>query len=53
MKLRQNGRHLADDILKCIFLNENLWILNKIWLEYALLGLVENMAVLVQITAWH
>ena len=23
---RKNGRHFADDILKCIFVNENAWI---------------------------
>ena len=26
LKRRQNGRHFADDILKSIFLNENVWI---------------------------
>ena len=24
LRLRQNGRHLPDDIFKCIFLNENV-----------------------------
>ena len=24
LRLRQNGRHFPDDILKCIFLNENI-----------------------------
>ena len=23
----QNGRHFPDDIFKCIFVNENIWIL--------------------------
>ena len=23
---RQNGRYFAEDIFKCIFLNENIWI---------------------------
>ena len=27
MRPRQNGRHFADNIFKCIFLNENVWIL--------------------------
>ena len=27
---RQNGRHVADDIFKCIFLNENSLIPAKI-----------------------
>ena len=26
LRLRQNGHHFLDDILKCIFLNENVWI---------------------------
>ena len=29
LRSRQNGRHFADDILKYIFLNENIWILNE------------------------
>ena len=28
LRPRQNGRHFADDIFKCIFLNENVWIRN-------------------------
>ena len=31
---RQNVRHVADDISKCILLNENFSILNKIPLKY-------------------
>ena len=27
LRPRQNGRHFADDVFKCIFLNGNLWIL--------------------------
>ena len=26
LRPRQNGRHFAEDIFKCIFLNENVWI---------------------------
>ena len=26
----QNGRHFPDDIFKCIFLNENVWVSIKI-----------------------
>ena len=29
LRQRQNGRHWADDTFKRIFLNENVWILNK------------------------
>ena len=30
----QNGRHFADDMFKCIFLNENLWIPIEISLKF-------------------
>ena len=30
LRPRQNGRHFPDDIFKCIYLNENLWISNII-----------------------
>ena len=33
LKPRKNGRHFADDIFKCIFLNENVWIPIKISLS--------------------
>ena len=31
---RQNGRHFADNIFKCIFLNENVWIAIDISLKF-------------------
>ena len=34
IKMRQNGRHFADDIFKCIFLNENVWISTTISLNF-------------------
>ena len=34
LRPRQNGRYFADDIFKCIFLNENAWILLKISLKF-------------------
>ena len=49
----QNGRHFADDMFKCIFLNENIWISNEISLKYIPRGLIDNMSALVQIMAWH
>ena len=48
----QNGRHFADDMFKRIFLNENIWILNKISLKYVHCGLIDNMSALVQIMTW-
>ena len=50
---RDNGRHFADDILKCIPLNENFLIFNKISLKYVPYGLIDNMATLVKIMACH
>ena len=44
---------LADDIFKCIFLNENIWISYKISLKYVPWGLIDNMSALVQIMAWR
>ena len=46
-------RCLEQYIVIVIFVNENFWILYKIWLKYVLWGLTDNMAALVQILAWH
>ena len=48
-----NGRHLADNIFKCIFLNENVWIPIKISLKFVPKGLINNIPALVQIMAWR
>ena len=53
LRPRQNGRNIADDIFKCIFLNENFSISNKISLKYVPWCLIDNMAALVQIMAWR
>ena len=53
LRPRQNGRHVADDIFKCIFVNENTWIPTKISLNYVSYGLINNMAALVQTMAWR
>ena len=50
---RQSGRHFADDILKCTFLNENVSIAIKISLKFVPKGPVNNISVLVQIMAWR
>ena len=34
LRPRQNGRHFADDIFECIFLNENVCIPIKISLKF-------------------
>ena len=53
LRARQSGRHIPDDILKCIFLNKNVWILIKISLKFVPKGRMNNIPVLGQITAWR
>ena len=43
---------LADVIVKCIFLNENVWISIKISLNFVHKGPINNIPALVQIMAW-
>ena len=50
---RQNGRHFPDDIFKCIFFNENVWILLKISLKFVPKGPINKIPALVQIMAWR
>ena len=50
---RQNGRHFPDDIFKCIFLNENVWISIKISLKFVPKGPINNIPALVHIMAWR
>ena len=50
---RQNCYHIADDIFKCNFLKENLWLFIAISLEIVPRGTVDNIPVLVQIMAWR
>ena len=49
----QNGRHFADDIFECIFLNENVWIMIKFSLKFVPKGPIKNTLTLVQIMAWR
>ena len=44
---------LADDIFKCIFLNENVRISIKISLKFVPKRPINNIPVLVQIMAWR
>ena len=43
----------ADDIFKCIFVNEKFCILIKISLNFVLKGPIDNKAALVQVMAWR
>ena len=49
----QNGRHLADDIFKCNFLNEKFCILIQIALKFVPEGTIDNKWALVQVMAWR
>ena len=51
LRPRQNGRHFADDIFKCIFLNENVWIPLKTSLAFVPKGPINNIPTLVQVMA--
>ena len=53
LRPRQNGRHFPDDIFKCIFLNENVWISIKISLKFVPKVPINNIPALVQIMAWR
>ena len=50
---RQICRHFPDDIFKCIFLNENVYILIIFSLRYVPKGSINNIPALVQIMAWR
>ena len=51
LRPRQNGREFPDDIFKCIFLNENIWISIEISLKFVPKGPINNIPSLVQILA--
>ena len=53
LRPRQNGRHFADDILKRIFFNENVWISIKISLKFVSKGPINKILALVQTMAWR
>ena len=53
LRPKENGHNFLDDILKCIFLNEKVWISIKISLKFVPKGPISNIPALVQIMAWH
>ena len=53
LRPKQNGHHFADDIFKCILLNENVWIPNKISLKFVPKGRINNIPPLVQMMTWR
>ena len=44
---------LADDIFKCIFMNEKLRILIRISLKFVPKGPIDNKSALVWVMVWH
>ena len=53
LRPRQNGRHFADDIFKCIFLNGNVRISIKCSLKFVPKDPINSIPALVQIMAWR
>ena len=53
LRPRQNGCHFADDIFKCIFMSENLWISLKNSLKFVPKVRINSIPALVQIMAWR
>ena len=53
LRPRQDGRHFANDIFKCIFLNENVWIEMKISFDFVPKGSINTIPALVQIMSWR
>ena len=51
LRPRQNG-HFPDNIFKCIFLNENVYISIKISLKFTLKDQINIIPAFVQIMAW-
>ena len=48
----QNGQHFTHDIIKYIFLNKGVWILNKISLKCVPNSLINEKLTLVGVMAW-
>ena len=48
----QNGRHFADDIFKCIFMNGKFCFSIPISLKFVPKGSIDNKSALVQAITW-
>ena len=53
LRPRQHGRHFQDDIFKCIFVKENIWVSIKISLKFVPKVSINNIPALVQTMAWR
>ena len=49
----QHGRHFADDIFRCIFVNEKFCIAIQISLKFVPKGQIDYKSALVQVMAWR
>ena len=49
----QNGRHFADNVFRCIFVNEKFFIMIKFSLKFVPKGQIDNNTALVEIMAWR
>ena len=52
LRPRQNGHCFPDDICKCIFLNEDVWMPTRISLKFVPKDPTNNIPALVQMMAW-
>ena len=52
MRLKQNGHHFAEYILKLVFLDKKCYILIEISLKFVPKGQINNKPALVQMMAW-
>ena len=53
LRPRQGGCQFPDNIFKCIFFNQNIWVSVEISLKFAPKGPINNIPALVQILAWR
>ena len=51
LRLRQNGCHFLDNVFKWTFLNENVWISDKISLKFVAKGPINNIPAFIEIMA--
>ena len=51
IEAEKNGRHLTDDIFKCVFVNEKFCIVIKISLMFVTNGSIDSNSVLVEVMA--
>ena len=50
---KRDGQHFADDIFKCILLNENIWISLRISQKYVLKVRIDSISALFQTMTWR